>query len=269
MPPPSPAGRRRAIVALATARALGGVLARVSLGVGVLSVLLGILFAVVVARRAPGSLDRVPLVASSALAWGAGVLLAFASAAHGLVRDRDEGLRALLVQHGHAPSAYVLARATGLAVALLVLVGGGTLATGVTCVLAASGGKAALACAQSTLAGCVYSAAFSALVAPVALAALGARSRAGGYVWLLLVLFVPEMLARVTGALVPEAWSELVSIPGALGALRGALAPPGFDGPMALRAVAVLACATALAVLAVRAQLLRVDAALPHEETAP
>jgi hypothetical protein len=269
MAPPSPAARTRALVALAAARSTGAILARVSLAVGALSVLLGVLFALVVGKRAPGSLDRVPLVASSALAWGAGVLLAFASAAHGLIRDRDEGLRALLVQHGHAPSAYVVARAAGLALALFAIVGGGSLATGLACVLAASDAKSALACAQSTLATCVYSAAFSAIVAPVSLAALGARSRAGGYAWLLLVLFAPELVSRATGALVPEAWSKLVSIPGALAALRGALAPPGVDGPMALRAGAVLTVATAIALVALRVQLLRVDAALPHEETAP
>jgi hypothetical protein len=94
---------------------------------------------------------------------------------------------------------------------------------------------------QATGAAVVFSIAFSLVLAPLAFAALGARSRAGGYFFMLLVVVVPEMLAGMLGNVLPESITEVVAIPSALAALRSALAPGSADAWRALRALVSLA----------------------------
>lgn len=256
--------RRRALLALGVARARAGVLAGIALGIAALSTIFSLAL-VPAARRAGGAaLERLPCATSSLLAWGAGVALAFAAAMQALRRDRDDGVRALVHARGHGAMAYLGARVGGLAVLLGAVVGGGTFLVGVLSTLASRGAVHAALTLQGTLAGCVYSASFAIVVAPVAFAALGARSRAGGYLWLLTVLVLPEALSGLTGRLMPDGWTELVSIPGALAELRAAIAPPGFDLPRGLRALAVVLAITVAAVFAARAQLARAEA--PEED---
>jgi hypothetical protein len=217
------------------------VIAPVSLGIAALTVLVAIAGAFVVARGGPRPpLDRVPSVAASALAWGAGVLLAFAASVHALRRDREEGLTSLLRMRGAPLRTYVWSRVGGLTLLLLVVVAGGTIVCGLAATLVATRSGVALRALQGTFASLVYAIAFAFTVGPLAMAALGARSRAGGYMWLVAVLIVPEMLAPLTQTLVPSGWAELVSIPGALAALRGALMPSGVRLWMAVKALFVL-----------------------------
>jgi hypothetical protein len=251
--------RRRALLVLGLARAREGILANLSLGLAGLTTLAALAF-VPAARKAGGvALERLPSATSSVLAWGAGVTLAFAAAMQALRRDRTDGVRALVHGHGHDANAYLAARVAGLAALLGIVVGGGTAVVGVVSALASRGTAHALLALQGTLAGCVYAAAFSITVAPVAFAALGARSRAGGYLWLLTVLVLPEAVSGLTGRLVPHEWSDLVSIPRALAALRAAVAPPGFDGARGARALAVIVLVAIAATAAARAQLARAD----------
>jgi hypothetical protein len=240
--PPTPQARRRALGALGIHLARRGIIAPVSLGIAALTVLGAIAAAFVIARGGPRPpLDRVPSVAASALAWGAGVLLAFAASAHALRRDREEGLTALLRMRGAEQRAYVWSRVGGLTLLLLVVVAGGTFVSGLSATLVATRVGVALRALQGTGASLVYAIAFALTLGPLAMAALGARSRAGGYAWLVTVLIVPELLAPLTRAVVPSGWTELVSIPGALGALRGALMPAGVRPWMAVKALFVLA----------------------------
>jgi hypothetical protein len=51
------------------------------------------------------------------------------------------------------------------------------------------------------------------------MATLGARTKAGGYLGLLAVVVLPELLAPWTAQLLPRGWHELTSIPAALEAL--------------------------------------------------
>lgn len=251
--------RRWALFALGLSRARSGVLARLSLGFAVLTTL-GALAMVPGARRAgSGALERLPAASSSLLAWGAGVSLAFAAALQALRQDRTSGVRALATARGHGPNAYLAARVLGLAALVALVIGGGTVVVGAAAALASHGGRHAALALQGTAAGCVYATAFSATVAPVAFATLGARSRAGGYLWLLTVLVLPEALSGVTGRLVPEDWSDLVSLPGALGALRAAVSPPGFDAAHGARALVVVVAIALIAAGAARAALARAD----------
>jgi len=59
--------------------------------------------------------------------------------------------------------------------------------------------------------------------------------------------------------ILPDGWGELASIPGALLALRGALAPETFDPLRFSRAFAMLALIFATALLVVRGQLRSFD----------
>jgi len=245
-------------VSLGVALARRGPLAIAAIAIGAVTTFAMIVAAFVVASRGGRSLLHLPSVASSALAWGAGVLLAFAASARALRRDRDDGVRALWRARGGTAPSYLVGRVAGLVVVVAVVVAGGTLLAGVASTALA--GRASVArVAASSAAALVYAVAFSATVAPVALAALGARSRIGGYFALLFVLVLPEMFARWTAHVLPYGWQELTSIPAALGALRSSLSPDSHDVPTALRAIVVLAAVSAIALAVVRTQIARVD----------
>jgi hypothetical protein len=248
------------LLALGGALAVDGAMAKLSLGVAALIVFGSVVTALVIARGDhPENLASVPLVASSALAWGAGTLLAFASSVHAFRRDRDSGIRALVSARARSDGEYLWARVAGLARAIAAVTAGGTLVTGIAAALAAQGASVALRTLDSTAAGMAFSIAFAATLAPVGLATLAARSRVGGYLALLGVLLIPELLEGPMTRLLPEGWGELASIPGALLALRASLGQETFDPLRFTRAFALLALTVLLALLVVRGQLARFD----------
>ena len=170
------------LLALGMSLARRGILPVASIAICISTTLALSLVAGVLASRGPQSpAHDVPLVASSALAWGGGFLLAFAAAAHALRRDRAEGIRALFVSRTTSLRGYLLARVGGLAALIALCVAGGTLLCGLVGAAAAARAAAVPRMLQATGAAVVFSIAFSAVVAPVAFAALGARSRIGGY----------------------------------------------------------------------------------------
>jgi hypothetical protein len=57
----------------------------------------------------------------------------------------------------------------------------------------------------------------------------------------------------------PEGWGELVSIPGALAALRSSLLQGSFDPLRLMRATALIGLVVLVALLIVRGQLARFD----------
>ncbi|WP_394823289.1 hypothetical protein [Pendulispora albinea] len=238
------------------ALALGGLVPRLAAGLAGLVILSAIVFAALMGRlesRPP--LELLPSLTASALAWGSGLLLAFASATQVLRRDREQGIWQLLRARGGTVKPYLWARLSGLAVALFAIVGGGALLTGLVAMLVARRPGLALSCAQSSLASLVYAAAFAVTLAPLAVAALGARTRAGGYFGLLLVIFLPELLLPWTEALLPGSWGELASLPSALAALRGALMPEHVDVERFVRAAVVLGLVAVAAFAYVKQQV--------------
>jgi hypothetical protein len=228
--------------------ALEGIMARVALGIAGLVILAMTVAAVAVGRegaRAP--LDLMPQITSSALAWTAGLLFAFAASSQALRQDREFGIRQLMLLRGKSARGYLWGRALGLGLLLLAIVGGGSLLTGIAAALAARTPALALAAFQGTVASLVYAVAFAAVMAPLSLAALGSRPRAGGYLWFLVLLVLPDWLAGFTENLVPDGWSDVLSIPSALATLRGALMPEHVDGLRFVRAAFVVILASALA----------------------
>jgi hypothetical protein len=211
---------RPATLALGVSLAARGGLAKVSIG---LAAVVGIA-AVGMALAARGSqAARVPATASLVIAWSAGVMLAFGASLRAIPRDREEGVVTLLRARGVSATAYVQGRIAGLVVVLALAVGGATLAA---CVAATAVAHPPGAVLRASAAAMVYALAFSITLGPVAMAALGARTRAGGYLTLLAVLILPETIEGYTARILPRGWHELTSIPAALEAVRGAVLSP-------------------------------------------
>ena len=232
-------------------------MAKAGLGVAVL-VALGVAVAMAIAARAAhsgGDVARLPLAAASILAWGGGVLVAFTASSQALVRDEREGIRALVASRGATGVAYAFGRATGLAAVLAALTCGGVLLSGG--VLAATVRSDVAVIARGTLAAAVGAVAFSVTMAPLSLAALGARSRAGGYLVLVGVVAGPELVARLFARALPDEWGELLPVPAVVSAVADAIAPGTFDPMRGLRAAFVLALIAAASMAAVRRQLAR------------
>ena len=219
---------------------------------------LGATLAALLASRA--RVVFMPDLASSAIAWGGGTMLAFGASLRALPVDREQGVRALVRARGASVADYVRGRVLGLVVVLAIAVGG---ATAVACLAAIATAHGASSVVQSSAGALVYALVFAATLGPVAMAALGARTRAGGYLSLLAVLVVPELLAGLTARLLPRGWYELTSIPEALAAVRAAVAHPVLSGAHGARGLAGLLAVIALAllVLAARVQMAEHDRA--------
>lgn len=243
-----------ALLSLGLRLARSGFLAITSIVISVLTaIVVAIVTIVLVAKNTTTApLHDMPIVASSAIAWGGGFTLAFASAAHALRKDRTEGLFHLVVDRTLSLRGYVVARACGLSLLLALVVAGGTAFCGLVAIIASARISAVPKTLQATVAAIVFSLAFAAIVGPVSLAALGARSRIGGYLFLIGVMVLPELLVGMLAHGLPESVTELFTVPSALGALRSALAPGSFDPLRFVRALAAVTVMAFLATLVVR-----------------
>lgn len=249
-----------ALLGLGASLARRGPLPAIALIVAGLTIVAAAVLAVVFGTRGDGSpAYAVPIVASSAIAWGGGFLLAFAGAASALQRDRAEGIRELFVSRTTSIRGYILARVGGLSALLALVVGGGTALTGMLAMLASVRGGGVPRTMQATAAAVAYGVAFAFVVAPVAFAALGARKRVSGYLFLLLVLLVPELVTSLLENTAPSEILEVCAIPSALAALRSALAPGTVDALRFLRAAVALAAFAAVALVWVRRDVLRLE----------
>jgi len=250
------------LVALGFYLARRGATAAIGLALTVACVLgFGGLAVVFVRSGKVDALPDVPLLASSALAFGVGVLVAFAASTRVLRRDEEDGVRGLLRARGVDASGYLAARVVGLAIALAVFVAGGSALVGILTSLVAKSRGVAGHTLQASFAAVVFGVAFAATFAPVAMATLGARSRGRGYLALLTVLVLPELLhASLARILAPE-WVDVCSVPGALLALSASLAPTGLDAAMLARSAVALVAIIGIALLVVRAEIARPRAA--------
>ncbi|HEY1694441.1 MAG TPA: hypothetical protein VGG39_19865 [Polyangiaceae bacterium] len=216
--------------------------------------LLGAMASVVaaVAVAGSGAEAQVPGLATSAIAWSAGVMVAFGASLRAVHLDREEGVASLVRARGGSVGAYVAGRVGGLVVVLAASLGGASLVAGAAATSFARPVGPALV---ATLAAVAYACTFAVTIGPLAMAALGARTRVGGYLTLLAVLALPEVLAPWTAGLLPRGWHELTSVPAALAAVRAGVASPStMAAPMA-RALAALAAVVAVSLLVVVARV--------------
>ena len=252
-------------MALGASLARRGILAGFALAVSLLTVLgMGVLAVVLKQRDAEATLHDVPLVASSALAWGGGFALAFGAAVHALRRDVSEGLREALALRSVDLRGYLVLRVGGLAALVALAVAGGAAVVGVFSALLGVGAGVVLRSLHATLASVLFGLGFAVVIAPTAMAALGARTRVGGYLFLLGVVVLPELAVTAASSVLPAALRDVLSIPSALGALRASVAPGSFDLARLARAVIALATFTALTLALVR----REAASVTSEERA-
>jgi hypothetical protein len=248
------AALRPRTLALGTWLAARGAVAGAGIALAGLGALASVILAVTLAGDADGAPALLPLVESSAIAWSAGMVLAFGAALGAIGRDREQGVSLLARVRGASVGGYVRGRVGGLVLLLAALVGGATLIGGMA---ATAVSHPALPAARATAAGVVYALAFALTIGPVAMAIVGGRSGTGGALALLSVLALPKLLAPWTVRLLPEGWYELTSIPAALAAVRaGVMAPATTALPMA-RALAGLAAVVAVSLVVVGAHARR------------
>jgi hypothetical protein len=252
--------RSAAFLSLGAWLAARGGLAAVGLALSVLGAMVSVVVALAMPADGGAGVAQLPTVASSAIAWSAGVMLAFGAALRALRRDREDGVMALVRARGGSVGGYVWGRVGGLALVLGVAVGGATL---VACLAATSVARPSTLVLRSSAAAIVYALAFASTVGPVAMASLGARTRAGGYFTLLAVLVVPELLSPWTSALLPRGWHELTSIPAALSAVRSGIAYPPVGTAHLARALAGLAAVVAVSLVVVAARVVQRDIGEP------
>jgi hypothetical protein len=229
-----------------------GPLAKAAMALSALGALASVVVTVAMARRGGSGAEHLPRMVALGESWAAGVALAFAGAVHALRRDREEGVVALARARGVGLVGYARGRIAGLAIVVALAVAVPTL---IAALAATSVAHSPAHVARSSLGALVYALAFSATMAPLAMAALGARTRAGGYFTLLSVLALPELLSPFTEALLPSGWDELTSIPAALGALRDGVEAPLARGEHLARAFAGLAAVVLVSLVIVAARL--------------
>jgi hypothetical protein len=249
--------RRPRTLALGAWLAARGALAVAGLVLASLGALASIVAAFAIARHGGQGAARVPTLASEGIAWSAGMTLAFGVALRAIHRDRETGILALVHARGVSARAYVRGRVGGLVMVLAAALGGPTLIAGLA---ATSAGGATIAVVSSSTAALAYVVAFAATIGPIAMACLGARTRAGGYLTLLAVLVVPELAAPWTSALLPSGWHELTSIPAALDAVRAGVTWPLTAQAGAARALAGLAAVISLSLLVTGARARHAEA---------
>ncbi|HEX3345266.1 MAG TPA: hypothetical protein VHS09_11870 [Polyangiaceae bacterium] len=241
-------------LALGTWLAARGPLAALGFALAIGGALASVVAAVALSGTAVAA--RLPLVESSAIAWTAGLILAFGGGLRALRHDRDQGVTALARARGATRSGYVRGRVAGLVLVLAVALGGAILVAGVA---ATSVARPPLPAVQTSAAALAYVLAFAATLGPVAMASLGSRTRSGGLLTLLAIVALPELLVPWTSSLLPHGWHELTSIPAALAAVRAGVAAPAAMALPMVRAVVGLAAVVALSLLFIAARVRRAD----------
>jgi hypothetical protein len=208
--------------------------------------------AIVLRRRGVEGGPALVSLSASAIAWGAGMLVAFGAALRAARRDQDEGVLELARARGLSVSEFVRGRVAGLAIAIGAVTGTATLFASALVVALLGPSWALLRACAGALA---YALAFAATMAPLAIAALGGPSRSFGYAALVVVLVVPEVLSPWSSRYLPPGWGELTSLPSALAAVRAGVAAPVAGGLSLARALAGLAALISAALLVVGARV--------------
>jgi hypothetical protein len=208
----------------------------------------GALVAIFVARIRPDLWQRIPFFTAATVAWSAGVTLAYGSALGATRSDADEGVLFLARTHGIGASEHAFGRVVGLTALLALAVAGSTLVAGMA---ATSVSPAPLVAFKETGSALVYALAFAAMIGPLAVASLGGRSRALGYLVFVAVLCLPELASPWTRTVLPREWTELTSIPDALNTLHS---PESFGSLVRALSglMAVVVCSGAVVALRAR-----------------
>jgi hypothetical protein len=257
---PSPAKPARTI-ALGVWLATQGPLAMSGFALAAIGAAIGAAAPALLQREGGRDITPVPMLASELVAWSAGMMISLGAGFRAFHGDREQGILALVRVRSAGLGAYIRGRVGGLILVLEATVGGAALVAGVAA-LAAGGVTAPLV--RASAAALAYAIAFAAAIGPIAMASLAARTRAGGYVALMSVLVLPELVSPWTLTLLPGDWRELTSVPAALGAISQCIASPLGSAPRAARALAGLAAVFAVSVVVIAMRVGRAAAEQVH-----
>lgn len=247
---------RKPLVALGLVVSWRSLAVRTALGLGAVAAVSLVVLGVVLRGGDRQASALLPILGTSALAWSAGVLIAFGGALGAFTTDHASGLRAYLRARGVDGTGYLGLRAAGLVAWVAGVTATGAVA-GLLAALAAGADPARLT--RAFLASLAYAVAFALALSAVSLATLGARNRVSGYALFLLVLVLPEGLAVMSEALLPSSFEKVIALPDALTALRASLAGLETGRDLGLPALGVVVLFTALGLGAARAEVARVD----------
>ncbi len=229
-----------------------GLLARFGLGLAVIWCLFFVGRVFLLAHRNLTSGYYLPSIASVSLVWGAGICVAFGAALSALKRDHVDGTFRLVVGRMGSARAYVVSRVGGLILLLSIVNAGGALMVGAACIATAPNAHAAWLTLWTSAASVLFAVCASIVLGLVCFAALGLTGRVSGYGRLVSVLFLPEVVRRLSLSRLDVPGMDVMSIEAALGALRESLLPNMVDPSRFARAVFVLAVVSAAALAVVR-----------------
>ncbi len=236
-----------------------GPLAALALMVACLTLLVAMGVVFVVSRiEAHAPVDLYPHLVAQVLAFGSGLPIAFAGALEAYSRDRSEGVHNLLRESGFDDRGYFRTRALGLFGALFMVVGGGTLLSGVVSAMFARTPKLLGQTAIATMGALMFAVSFSLLVGSVALATLAPRGKRMGYIAFALTFLALELLGPWFSMWLPLDFGQIISLRIAFDKVRTGVLP-GHDFGEGLRAFILIAMVSFVALTIARAELLRFE----------
>lgn len=199
---------------------------RIAAILGALAVFLGLVLLTIVrgahvsASSALGALPALPHLFAHAICWGVAPLGLFGTEQRAFVRDHEDGIRGLLGGRGK-DALYGRARLVSSITTAATISVSFTALLAVATALAATGTGEAWRTWKSAGGGVLYSAVFAIVMGTLALAVLGGRGRGGGYLGLMTVLVLPELLEPLTTRALPAHLGQAipVSIPSILSAI--------------------------------------------------
>ncbi|MFO0664605.1 MAG: hypothetical protein U0174_11680 [Polyangiaceae bacterium] len=194
---------------------------------GGLGVVLGLVFLAIVrgARSASteGALSALPSMFAHAVCWGIATLAVFGTEQRAYTRDHEDGIRSLLGARGYGRH-YGFARVVTAVTSTAFISIGCTSVLAVATALAATGTGEAGRTWLAAFSAIVYSACFSVLLGTLGLAVLGGRGRGGGYLGLLTILVLPELLEPLSRRALRLPFGE--TVPVSLPSILNAVAKP-------------------------------------------
>ena len=242
---------------------------RIGGALGALAILGGLVLLTVVrgAHVTPGSglgaLPALPNLFAHGICWGVATLAVFGTEQRAFMRDHEDGIRGLLGSRGQ-DALYGRARLASAITSAAIISVGCTALLGIATALAATGTGEAIRTWQSAGSGILYSALFSIIMGTLALAVLGGRGRGGGYLGLVTVLVLPELLEPLTTRALPTELGHAIpiSIPSILSAIARPTSAANF-----LAGICAAAIVVGLASAYGKRERLRVDAEFAREGT--
>ncbi len=210
--------------------ALRSVRVRLALGLSLLVTLMLLSFAFLAIRiETRPSFPLFPVAASNAMTLGPGVFVVLALTVDVFRRDRREGVWNYYRSRGVRFNEYARTRMLGAFVLTFLAVFAAPLLLGMVGLLFAPNARLSMAMLGTFVGVTLFSLSYAALLVALAWAAFAPRPFAKGYVMVLLVMVLPEIVAPYVSGWLPEGWVDLLTVRTLLASFRASLLPGGWD----------------------------------------